>query len=69
MRAKGTLEANAKILWLLGNHQKPLATVTFHVPEKHGAGLNALWNVFLLVRLRFEARTMHTENLQNHWKT
>ena len=69
MRTKGTLEARAEILRLLGNRQKPLATVTFHVPELPGAGLNTLWDVFLLVRLRFEVRTMHTENIQNHWKT
>ena len=69
MRAEGTLEARAEILWLLGNRQNPLATVTFHVPELPGAGSNTLWNVFMLVRLRFEVLTMHKENLQNHWET
>ena len=69
MRAKGALEASAEILRLLRNRQKPLATVTFYVPELHGAGLNTLWNAFMLVRFRLEVRTMHTGNLQNHWKT
>ena len=34
-----------------------------------GAGSNTLWNAFLMVRLRFAVRTLHTGNLQNHWKT
>ena len=60
VRAKGTLDASEKILWLLGNHQKPLATVTFHTKSR----IPYLGNVFALVRLCFELRTMHTETLQ-----
>ena len=65
MRAKGTLEASPEILRLRENHQKPLATVTFHVPEL----IKDLEDIFSLVRLWFELRAMHTETLQNHWKT
>ena len=57
------------ILCFTGNRGKPLAAVTFHVPGKHGAGSTTLCNVFLLVCLRVEVRTLHTGNLQNHWET
>lgn len=69
MRAKGNLDASPEILRFTGNRGKPLAAVPFHVPEKHGTGSSTLWNAFLLGFLRFEVRTLHTENLRNHWET
>ena len=66
VRARGTLEASPKILWLLGNRQKPLAAVTFLRSRAAWSRIKYLEKVLSLVRSWFELRTMHTETLQNH---
>ena len=66
MRAKGAQEASTGILWLLGNHQKPLAAVTFHVPELPGAGRKDWGNALSLVCSWLEIRAMRTETNENH---